>query len=82
MREPHLLWIFLWKLQIRNVISQTQVFGKVNLTGVNVLLAEDNELNAEIATVQLEEFGMNVERAVDGRMPLRFSEIIRKAHLM
>ena len=38
-----------------------------NLTGVNVLLAEDNELNAEIATVQLEEFGMNVERAVDGK---------------
>ena len=40
---------------------------KVNLTGVKVLLAEDNELNAEIATVQLEEFGMNVERAVDGK---------------
>ena len=40
---------------------------KVDLTGVNVLLAEDNELNAEIATVQLEEFGMNVERAVDGK---------------
>ena len=32
-----------------NVISQTQVFGKVNFTGVNVLLAEDNELNTEIA---------------------------------
>ena len=29
--------------------------------------AEDNELNAEIAAVQLEEFGMNVERAVDGK---------------
>ena len=40
---------------------------KVDFTGVNVLLAEDNELNAEIATVQLEEFGMNVERAVDGK---------------
>ncbi len=40
---------------------------KVNLTGVKVLLAEDNELNAEITTVQLEEFGMNVERAVDGK---------------
>ena len=34
---------------------------------MKVLLAEDNELNAEIATVQLEEFGMNVERAVDGK---------------
>ena len=40
---------------------------EVNLTGINVLLAEDNELNAEIATVQLEEYGMKVERAVDGK---------------
>ena len=47
--------------------SDTGVSEKVNLTGVNVLLAEDNELNAEIAAVQLEEFGMNVERAVDGK---------------
>lgn len=47
--------------------SDTVFSEKVNLTGVNVLLAEDNELNAEIAAVQLEEFGMNVERAVDGR---------------
>jgi len=47
--------------------SDTGFSEKVDLTGVNVLLAEDNELNAEIATVQLEEFGMNVERAVDGK---------------
>ena len=47
--------------------SDTGFSEKVNLTGVNVLLAEDNELNAEIAAVQLEEFGMNVERAVDGK---------------
>lgn len=47
--------------------SDTGISEKVNLTGVNVLLAEDNELNAEIAAVQLEEFGMNVERAVDGK---------------
>ena len=47
--------------------SETGFAEKVNLTGVNVLLAEDNELNAEIAIVQLEEFGMNVERAVDGK---------------
>ena len=47
--------------------SDTGFSEKVNLTGVKVLLAEDNELNAEITTVQLEEFGMKVERAVDGR---------------
>ena len=38
-----------------------------SIKGLHILLAEDNELNAEIATVQLEEFGMNVERAVDGK---------------
>ena len=47
--------------------SDTGISEKVNLTGVNVLLVEDNELNAEIAAVQLEEFEMNVERAVDGK---------------
>ena len=47
--------------------SDTGFPEKVNLAGIKVLLAEDNELNAEIATVQLEEFGMNVERAVDGK---------------
>ncbi|MGN0244034.1 MAG: ATP-binding protein [Lachnospiraceae bacterium] len=40
--------------------------GKVDLTGLKVLLAEDNELNAEIAIVQLEELGMQITRACDG----------------
>ena len=40
--------------------------SKVDLTGLKVLLAEDNELNAEIAIVQLEEFGMQITRASDG----------------
>ena len=40
--------------------------GKVDLTGLKVLLAEDNELNAEIAIVQLEELGMQITRASDG----------------
>lgn len=42
------------------------VVGKVDLTGLKVLLAEDNELNAEIAMVQLEELGMKITRACDG----------------
>ena len=42
-----------------------------DLTGVKVLLAEDNELNAEIATIQLEELGMQVTRAADGRQAVR-----------
>lgn len=40
--------------------------GKADLTGLKILLAEDNELNAEIAIVQLEELGMQVTRACDG----------------
>ena len=38
-----------------------------DLTGVKVLLAEDNDLNAEIAMVQLEELGIQVIRAADGK---------------
>ncbi len=37
-----------------------------DLMGVKILLAEDNELNAEIAMVQLEELGIQVTRACDG----------------
>lgn len=40
---------------------------KVDLTGIKVLLVEDNELNAEIAQVQLEEYGMQVTRVTDGK---------------
>ena len=36
------------------------------LKNLRILLAEDNDLNAEIATALLEEVGFTVERAVDG----------------
>ncbi|MCI6996983.1 MAG: transporter substrate-binding domain-containing protein [Eubacterium sp.] len=39
---------------------------KESLHGTRVLMAEDNDLNAEIAEIQLEEFGMKVTRAIDG----------------
>lgn len=38
----------------------------IDLTGCRVLLAEDNELNAEIAKEILERTGLTVERAADG----------------
>ena len=38
-----------------------------DLTDVHVLMAEDNDLNAEIAIMLLEEKGMQVTRAVDGQ---------------
>ncbi|MGN0996658.1 MAG: ATP-binding protein [Candidatus Ventricola sp.] len=42
-----------------------------DLAGVKILLAEDNDLNAEIATIQLEELGVRVTRAADGRQAVR-----------
>ena len=45
--------------------------GKADLHGLKVLLAEDNDLNAEIAIVQLEELGMHITRAVDGEEAVR-----------
>ena len=45
--------------------------GKVDLHGLKVLLAEDNDLNAEIAIVQLEELGMHITRAVNGEEAVR-----------
>ncbi|MDD6188748.1 MAG: ATP-binding protein [Clostridiales bacterium] len=49
------------------VQGQDVPLAKVNLNGVKVLMAEDNDLNAEIATIQMEEYGMTVTRAVNGR---------------
>ena len=45
--------------------------GNIDLTGLKILLAEDNDLNAEIAIVQLEELGMRITRAADGEEAVR-----------
>ena len=42
----------------------------MDLHGLHILLAEDNDLNAEIAIALLEEQGMIVTRAVDGKSAL------------
>ena len=52
---------------LKNEKQKAQAENRKSYAGKKVLLVEDNELNAEIATVQLEEFGIKVERAVDGR---------------
>ena len=44
--------------------------NEINLYGLHVLLAEDNDLNAEIAVTLLEEKGMIVTRAADGKSAL------------
>lgn len=38
-----------------------------NLMNLRVLVAEDNDLNAEIVSIQLEEVGMKATRAIDGK---------------
>ena len=48
------------------VQKQENSAASADLRGVKILLAEDNELNAEIAMVQLEELGIRVTRAADG----------------
>ena len=41
------------------------------LAGKNILLAEDNDLNAEIAVTMLEMQGVHVERVVNGQIGKR-----------
>lgn len=45
--------------------------GNIDLTGIKILMAEDNDLNAEIAIVQLEEMGIRITRATDGEEAVR-----------
>ena len=45
---------------------ETAPSGKKSLCGVKILLAEDNDINAEIATELLQEEGCTVDRAKDG----------------
>ena len=49
------------------VQSQELPVGEASFRGVRVLLAEDNDLNAEIAVVQLEELGIQVTRVTNGK---------------
>ncbi len=49
-------------------INQQEELTDVDLTGVNVLLVEDNEFNREIAEVLLTDAGVNVVSAVNGKM--------------
>ena len=44
--------------------------GRVDLTGRRVLLVEDNFVNAEIANMILTQFGVEVDRAENGRIGL------------
>ena len=45
---------------------ETPGTGSEILAGKNILLAEDNDLNAEIAVAILERFSLKAERVEDG----------------
>ena len=51
---------------VDNEEEKEPVRGK-DLKGVRILMAEDNDLNAELAQALLEEQGMQITRAVDGQ---------------
>ena len=53
-----------------SVIGEPVKDDMIDLNGINVLLAEDNELNAEIAKVLLEHHGVNVIVVPNGKLAL------------
>ena len=62
--------------QIQKSLENQKEIMAENLRGRRILLAEDNELNAEIAMTILEEYGVKTERAEDGVQCL---ELLKKA---
>lgn len=48
-------------------MAEAEVLAKYDFSHIRILLAEDNEINAEIVTVLLENNGAIVEKAFDGR---------------
>ena len=55
------------KYAVKDKKEQTE---NVDITGKKILMAEDNDLNAEIAQVQLEEAGASVTVVGDGKQAL------------
>ena len=55
----------------REIEKKDYSVNKIDLLGLKILMAEDNDLNAEIAIVQLEELGIKITRAADGEEAVR-----------
>lgn len=56
---------------VREIEKKDYSVNKIDLSGLKILMAEDNDLNAEIAIVQLEELGIKITRAADGEEAVR-----------
>lgn len=69
-------------LELQEQVIQSEQKQHLNrdLTGIHVLMAEDNDLNAELATIILEDAGMTVTRASDGKKLWICLKIIHEAH--
>lgn len=60
--------------------EETAEGGEIDLTGMRVLLVEDNEINAEIAVRILRQYGVSVVRAANGKEGLeRVQEALTSA---
>lgn len=57
------------------VVSKHYHFETLDFSGRRVLLAEDNEINMEIAELQLQNIGLEVHRARDGAEAVKLMEM-------
>ncbi len=62
------------KGRVSDFDDRSSELEKISLSGMKILLAEDNDLNAEIAAMILEENGAKVVRAEDGALAVEFFE--------
>ncbi|MCR5627013.1 MAG: response regulator [Lachnospiraceae bacterium] len=53
---------------VHDIIEDDIDPSETDISGLNILLAEDNEINAEIATMILEENGVKVDWVEDGKL--------------
>ena len=58
-------------IEAERVTKQDIPVSRTDLTGLDVLLAEDNDMNAEIAMIQMSELGVRVTRASNGEEAVR-----------
>lgn len=64
MKEELMMHMFNMEIKVQ---KQEILFTDVSMKCINVLMAEDNDINAEVIQAQLERLGMKVTRAVDGK---------------
>ncbi|MCR5432025.1 MAG: response regulator, partial [Lachnospiraceae bacterium] len=59
---------------VRPAMDLTEEIAKIDFSGKRFLIAEDNQLNAEIVMTLLSEFGAEVEHAENGKEAVRLFE--------